>query len=349
MSIPIQAFDEIIESLNEQKQFSGVILMCNENEVVFEKAYGYANKSSLIQNTTDTRFGIASGCKIFTAVSICQLIEKGSISFDTKLKDCLNVSFPSFDENITIKHLLTHSSGIPDYFDEETMTDYSQLWNSIPMYLIKQPKDFLPFFKDRKQEFIPGKRFKYNNAGYIVLGLIIEQQSGLSFIEYVESNIFNKCCMFDSGYFSLDSLPEKTAYGYIEGDSKDDLRTNIYSIPIIGGPDGGAFITAKDMKLFWRCLFSNSILGTNISQMLLTPQIVTGEADEYYGYGIWINKRDNAIFKYSVMGGDPGVSFRSSVYPQHNITLTVIGNKEYGGYVVTKAFEEILLNSYQEL
>ena len=344
MGVSIQTFDKIIKKINEQKRFSGVILLCNENRIVFEKAYGYANRSSLIENTPDTRFGIASGCKIFTSVSICQLVEKGIISFDTKLKDCLNVSFPSFDENITVKHLLTHSSGIPDYFDEETMTDYSQLWNSIPMYLVKQPKNFLPFFKDRKQEFVPGQRFKYNNAGYIVLGLIVEQQSGLCFIEYVENNIFYKCGMFDSGYFSLDCLPVNTAYGYIECDSKDNFRTNIYSIPIVGGPDGGAFVTAKDMNLFWESLLSNKLLGSNITQMLLTPQIATTEADEHYGYGIWINKKDKAIYKYSVMGGDPGVSFRSSVYPQHNITLTVLGNKEYGGFAVTKAFEDILLS-----
>lgn len=345
MEININGIESLIQNVNSMKQFSGVVSLRQNNEIVFEKAYGYANRSSLVENTPDTRFGIASGCKIFTAVSICQLIEKGKIAFETKLKDCLNIGFPTFDENITIRHLLLHSSGIPDYFDEEIMTDYSQLWNSIPIYLIRRPKDFLPMFKDKNQEFYPGKRFKYSNAGYIVLGLIVEQHSGLSFKEYVESHVFEKCGMLDSGYFSLDNLPERTAYGYIEGDTKDTWKTNIYSIPIIGGPDGGAFTTAKNMQLFWECLFSDKLASGAMTQMILSSQIATGEPDRYYGYGIWINKKDNDVFKYSVMGGDPGVSFRSSVYPKQDTVLTVFGNKEFGGYAITKAFEEMLLNS----
>lgn len=345
MKININEMESLIQNVNPLKQFSGVVSLWQNNEVIFEKAYGYANRSSLVENTPDTRFGIASGCKIFTAVSICQLIENGKITFETKLKDCLNIRFPTFDENITIRHLLLHSSGIPDYFDEETMTDYSQLWNSIPMYLVRQPKDFLPMFMNKNQEFYPGKRFKYNNAGYIVLGLIIEQHSGLCFKEYVESNIFEKCGMFDSGYFSLDSLPERTAYGYMEGNKKDTWKANIYSIPIIGGPDGGAFTTAKDMQLFWECLFSDKLTSRAMTHIILSFQIATGEPDESYGYGVWINKKDNAVFKYSVMGGDPGISFRSSVYPTQNMILTVFGNKGFGGYAITKAFEEMLLNS----
>jgi CubicO group peptidase (beta-lactamase class C family) len=331
-----------IENINKVKPFSGVVLVQQNDNIIFQRSYGFANRSEEIPNTMDTRFGIASGCKIFTAVAICQLVEKGLLAFDTLLKDCLNSSFIQFDSSISIHHLLTHSSGIPDYFDENTMTDYEGLWNGIPMYRMKGPKDFIPMFADQKMKFTPGDKFQYNNAGFIALGLIVEQQTGMSFTEYVEKNIFLPCDMKDTGYFSLDRLPRKVAYGYIENELDGSWKTNFYSIPIIGGPDGGAFVTAADMIRFWKCLFRYKLLSREYMQKLTTDYISVGD-DEYYGYGIWINKRKDEIFKYHLMGNDPGVCFRSSVYPQKDLQVVVMGNTGWGAYALTKEIEKIIL------
>lgn len=181
-----------------------------------ENSYGYANRSELIENKTDTRFGIASGCKLFTSIAICQLVEEGKLSFETKLEDCLNVTFPNFDKDITIHHLLTHTAGIPDYFDEEVMDDFEELWVRNPMYLIRTLKDFLPLFQNQPMKLKVGERFHYNNAGYILLGLIVEQVSKLPFTDYVEKNIYKKAGMVNSGYYEFDSLPQNTALGYID-------------------------------------------------------------------------------------------------------------------------------------
>jgi len=351
MNINSLDIERIIEDINKIKAFSGVVLIQQNDKVVFQRAYGYANRSEEIANTMDTRFGIASGCKIFTAVAICQLVEKGLLSFDSLLKDCLNMSFNEFDPRISIHHLLTHSAGIPDYFDEYTMKDYSALWDNIPMYRMKSPRDFIPMFSKGKMQFTPGDKFNYNNAGFIVLGLIVEQQTGMSFTEYVEQNIFLPCGMCSSGYFPLDKLPQNAAYGYIENESDGSWKTNIYSVPVVGGPDGGAFVTAPDMIKFWKALFEHKLLGKECLQALTTAHISVGDDgyhmfagdDEYHGYGIWINKKNNEVFKYHLMGGDPGVSFRSSVYPRHDIQLVIMGNKEYGGYVITKEFEKSIL------
>ena len=334
--------EKIIDKINKVKPFSGVVLVQQGNKIIFQRAYGFANRGEEIANTMDTRFGIASGCKIFTAIAICQLVQKGFLSFNTLLRECLNTSFVEFDQNISIHHLLTHSSGIPDYFDEDTMTDYGALWNDIPMYRMKDPKDFIQMFASQKMKFTPGDKFHYNNAGFILLGLIVEQQTGMRFTEYVEKNIFLPCGMHDSGYFSLDKLPKNVAYGYIENELDGSWKTNIYSIPIIGGPDGGAFVTAPDMIKFWKGLMGCNMLSKDYVQKLTTDYISAGD-DEYYGYGIWVNKRDNKIFKYHLMGGDPGVSFRSSAYPQKDIQIVVIGNKEYGAYAITKEIENSIL------
>ncbi|KGX90150.1 serine hydrolase domain-containing protein [Pontibacillus marinus] len=338
MFIANEELNKTIEDVSEDVKFSGVVYMKQRDEVVYSGAYGYANRVEKRSNKINTRFGIASGCKLFTAIGICQLVEKGLVTFGTPLKQCLNIEFPNFDENITIHHLLTHTSGIPDYFDEEVMDDFEDLWKVKPVYQVKTLKDFLPLFQMNHMKFQPGERFHYNNAGYIVLGLVIEQQTGLPFTDYIETEVFKQCGMNDSGYFSLDRLPEDTALGYIDDKESGSWRTNMYSIPIKGGADGGAFITASDMIKLWEELLNHRLLSREVTNVLLQPHVnVKGEIN--YGYGVWMNKRNTDIYKYHVMGYDPGVSFRSSVYPNHNIKLVVPSNKESGPFEITKAIE----------
>ncbi|MDG5788407.1 serine hydrolase [Evansella sp. AB-P1] len=335
------AFQRNINMLCKDRNFSGVVLVKRKQVLVMQSAYGYANRVDELQNNVSTRFGIASGCKIFTAIAICQLVEKGLLSFSSKLKDCLAIHFPHFHTDITVHHLLTHSSGVPDYFDESVMNDFADLWKENPMYLINNLQDFLPMFQDGKMMFDPGERFHYNNAGYILLGLIIEENSGMPFIKYVEENIFHPCGMKNSGYFSLDQLPRNTAYGYIDDEENGIWKTNVYSIPIKGGSDGGAFITVGDMGKLWDKLMSYKLLNKNMTELLLTPHVKV-EDNEFYGYGIWISKRNGSIYKYHVMGYDPGVSFHSSFYPHNDVILVIPSNKESGPYELTKAIEKLL-------
>jgi len=335
--------NESLRNLCEKIEFSGTIKLI-EGKNDLHQAYGYANRSNQISNDLDTRFGIASGCKLYTAIAVCQLVEAGKLSFQTSMRDCLDDDFPHVSKEVTVHHLLTHSSGVADYFDEEVMVNFEELWIEFPMYTLRNLKDFLPLFQQGKVAFQPGERFHYNNAGYILLGLIVEKISGMPFSEYVERNIFAKAEMTKSGYFMLDRLPENTAYGYIDNDNDGNWRTNIYSIPIKGGADGGAFTTASDMSKCWRALLNNELLSQEYTQKLFTPYMSeVDDADECYGYGIWISKRNGEIFKYHIMGYDPGVSFHSAVYPKEDVTLTVLSNKESGPFDVMSLVENKLI------
>lgn len=330
---------EDITKTSRDIDFSGTVMVKNKDRLVFEHARDYANRSEELQNNIDTRFGIASGCKLFTAIAIAQLVDKGVLSFQTRIKECLNIDFPHFDEKVTIHHLLTHTSGIPDYFDEEVMDDFADLWKEQPMYLLNDLDDFLPMFQHQQMMFHPGEKFHYNNAGFIVLGLIVEQKTGLRFTDYVEKNIFTRCGMKASGYFSLDQLPKNTTYGYIKNEEDDTWKTNIYSIPLKGGADGGAFVTASDMMKLWEALFNGDLLSKETTDQLLHPYNLVKD-EVYYGYGLWINKRNGGIFKYHIMGYDPGVSFHSAVYPTLGMKVVVLSNKGDGAYQVNKAIEE---------
>ncbi|WP_374702522.1 serine hydrolase domain-containing protein [Bacillus sp. M6-12] len=329
---------ESIEKAIENVEFSGIAFVKEGTEVIYEGAAGFADRTEARLNRVNTRFGIASGCKLFTAIAICQLAEKGIISFNMRLKDCLDTEFPYFNETVTIHHLLTHTSGIPDYFDEDVMDDFEEIWKNTPMYLVRKTADFLPLFQNGIMKFSPGEKFHYNNAAFIVLGLIVEKHSGLSFTDYVGTNIFEPCKMNDSGYFSLDQLPKNTANGYI--DNEDGAwKTNAYSIPIIGGPDGGAYITANDINKLWEALFSNVLLSKKYTDILLRPHVQVKDG-VYYGYGVWMNKKENNFLKYHIMGYDPGVSFHSAVYPERDLKVTIASNKSSGAFQIMKAIED---------
>ncbi|WP_047980973.1 serine hydrolase domain-containing protein [Ornithinibacillus contaminans] len=334
-----KSIEKIITEVASEVGFSGAIQFRNKDEF-FEAAYGYSNRSDQVANTVNTRFGIASGCKIFTAVGIGLLVDQGKLSFQTSLKDCLDISFPNFSEDVTIHHLLTHTAGIPDYFDESVMDDFEELWINRPMYTMRHLQDFLFMFQDREMLFQPGEKFQYNNAGYIVLGLVIEQVTGMSFTDFIEENVFRKAKMHQSGYFSLDQLPANTAIGYIDDEETGQWKSNLYSIPVKGGADGGAFITAGDMMNFWEALFANELLTKETTETLLTPH-ANSNRELAYGYGIWISMRDNEITKYHVMGYDPGVNFRSAVYLD-GAKVVIASNKNDGAFSIMKAIEEFI-------
>lgn len=343
MNIQTQQLNECINRARATEPFSGVVSLRRGDEIIFEQAYGLAIRAESIPNRIDTRFQIASGCKIFTAVAICQLMEQGKFSPDTLLTDCLDLSFPQFDPDITVQHLLTHTAGIPDYFDEAVMDDYAALWQHRPMYNIRRPADFLPLFQDQPMQSKPGTTFAYNNAGFIILGLIIEQQTGTGFTTYVHDHVFEPCAMRDSGYFAADQLPPRTALSYLENQD-GAWRSNIYAVPIIGGPDGGAYTTAADMARFWQALRAHTLLSSHDTATLLTPQVATHEKApfEQYGYGVWIGTTGTGTTRWFVEGSDPGVAFRSSVYPQHNLTLTVLGNTGSALWPVYRELEAIV-------
>lgn len=343
MNAPVQQLEEAITRERNREPFSGVVSLRQRGEVVFERAYGAAQRADAIPNQVDTRFQMASGCKIFTSVAICQLFERGMLAPDALLASCVNARFPRFDPHITIHQLLTHTAGIPDYFDEAAMDDYEALWQQRPMYTIRRPADFLPLFQDRPMQQPPGTAFAYNNAGFVLLGLVVEQCTAMPFTDYVRQQIFDVCGMHDSGYFPADQLPPRTALAYIEN-ADGTWRSNIYAVPVIGGADGGAYTTAGDMARFWQALLEHRLLRSDSANQLLTSQVATQAAAAYghYGYGVWLEMSASRVRKYFVEGSDPGVAFRSGVYPQQAITLTLLGNTGRALWPIYRDLEAIL-------
>lgn len=322
--------------------FSGAYYAKHGKEVL-TGAQGYANHTDQVRNKMQTRFSIASGSKIFTALAICMLIDEGKLSIHSKLDECLDIDFPHFNQEITIHQLLIHISGMPDYFDEDLMDDFEDLWKYRPMYHMRSLTDFLPLFQFEEIDDNARGIFQYNNAGYILLGLIVEAVSQRPFTDFVAQRIFKRAGMLNSGYFEMDRLPKDTATGYIDV-SETEWRSNIYSLPVKGGADGGAFVTVQDRYIFWHQLIYSNLLSDEMLQLFLKPRVVVDKNQHiFYSYSGYMElDEEGEVIKYIQMGYDPGVNFREVYYPETNSIISVCSNEEDNAFEMLKAIEAII-------
>jgi CubicO group peptidase (beta-lactamase class C family) len=330
--------DKLIE-----KDFSGTVSIKKNGEVVFQDAYGYADLPNKVHNEINTKFATASAGKVFVAVGILKLIEEEKLDFNDTIGKLLDFNLNEIDSSITVKQLLNHTSGIPDYFDESIMNEYDELWKDYPNYKIRKSIDLLPLFINKPMMYAAGEKFQYNNTGFVVLGLIIEKVTGFLFDEYLTENIFKPCNMLDTGYYELDRLPAKCANAYIYNDTRKEFYTNIYSVDVKGTGAGGAFTTVLDIDKFWECLLEGKLLSKNMANQMLSLQ--SSDEDDCYGYGIWLRKVGEDTYIPYFQGCDPGMSFISSYDRKSKTSITIVSNFGDNVWKLRSNISNILNNS----
>ena len=195
------------------EDFSGCISVIINGTAVFQKAYGYADDPNRIPNRLDTRFATASAGKVFVASAILRLIEDGALKLEDTIGDLLPIDWQKIDRGITVRSLLNHTSGIPDYFDESVQTEYADLWKDYPNYKIRRNADILPLFIDKPMMYVSGEKFQYNNTGYVVLALILEAITCVPFDAYLKKTISDP---YGYGVW-LRKAGEETYIPYIQG------------------------------------------------------------------------------------------------------------------------------------
>jgi CubicO group peptidase (beta-lactamase class C family) len=314
----------------DERDLSGAVLMTKAGDVVFEESYGYADRATSTPVTPATRFALASVTKMFTAVTVVDLVATGATTFETPVVDLLPPERqPStLLSEVTLHHLLCHTSGIADYAEEDEdspayLEDYGSLWERLPSYSIERPIDFLPLFGDLPPYRPPGVEWQYSNAGYIVLGLVIEELTGRPYAEVVQERVFDRAGMTGSGFFRLDESVPDVATGYLpRGGPDEPWRTNIYSTPVVGGADGGSLSTARDLDVFLRAYSDGTLLGDQLDRVI-APHADAG--DGYFeGYGV--HRYPDG--RYGHGGGDPGVSVIVNRWPDDDVHVVVLCNVE---------------------
>ncbi|WP_439384727.1 serine hydrolase domain-containing protein [Amycolatopsis lexingtonensis] len=297
--------------------FSGVVLVTRGEETLVAEARGYAHRAHGVENTVDTRFAIASGTKGFTALVVVGLIAEGRLELSTRARDVLGDDLPLIDDRVTVEHLLTHTSGIGDYCDDEDPPE-------TPPGLVTSA-DYLAALDGYPQQFPPGERFHYHNGAFAVLGLIAERIAGIPFADLVRTRVTEPAGMTDTAFLRSDALPARTATGYLE-----DGRTNVFSLPVVGFGDGGIYSSAPDFRRFWPAFLDGRIVpGEWVDRML---------RGERYGLGFWL-PRPGVVH---LDGGDHGVTFWSSHAPSAGVTATLISNDHRGGGPLLKQLDEFL-------
>lgn len=344
--------DPYFRELTEQDQFSGVVRITQGEQELFAAAYGYASRAWKVPNTLSTRFDTASITKVFTAVATLQLIERGLLSFDTSVIDLLQLQGTQISPAVTLYHLLTHTSGIADDADEEAGESYEALWQNQPNYRVTQTADFLPNFVYKPPNFAPGTGCRYCNCGYVLLGLAIERVTGMSYRDYVTQQLFTPAGMHDSGFFHKAEVHERLAEGcdpiLDEAGQVRGWKRNIYSLPPIGSPDGGAYVTAADLDRFMRAVQQGKLLSHSTTQTFFTPQVLYRDRDDwqaFYGHGIWlrIDKTSSKIVCYQKEGINPGVSGMIRCFPEQDINAVILSNMEDGAWKPILKIHELIM------
>lgn len=327
-------FDGYLSELAGQDKFSGVVRITRRQEEVFAGAYGFASRSWKIPNTMQTRFDTASITKLFTAVGVMQLIDKGAFSFETSAIDYLGLQGTAISRDVNVFQLLTHSSGIADDADEEAGEDYADLWVEKPNYSVSEASHFLPQFAYKKANFAPGTSCRYCNCGYILLGLMLEKATQMNYRDYVRQNIFVPAGMVNSGFFHMADVNENVAEGAdpVLDDAENIVgwKKSIYSYPPIGTPDGGGHVTAADLDRFLRAIKRGDLLSQKMTESFLTPQVPYRQHDDWnmlYGPGLWfyVQKNGQVLF-YEKEGQNAGASGMIRHYPEQDISVVILTN-----------------------
>lgn len=327
-------WNNYFEERTAQDLFSGVVLVTQGTEILYEGAYGYASRPWRIPNTLEMRFDTASVTKLFTAVATLQLIDAGAFGFETSAIDFLGLEGTAISPEVTVVQLLTHSSGIGDDCEEEDDEIYEDLWKDKPNYAVMETVDFLPQFVHKPPNFPPGERARYCNCGFILLGLMIEQVTGVSYRDYVRDNIFARVGMTDTDFLRMDRVHEKVAEGadpiHDENKSIVGWKKNIYGYPPIGSPDSGAYVTAGDLDRFLRAAQAGELFSAELTEQFVRPHVLYWTNDEWtvkFGYVLefYLDKADKVVF-YQKDGINAGVSAVIRHYPDQDINVVILSN-----------------------
>jgi len=311
--------------------FSGVVSIRTKDQVIMEHSSGYKDIANQLFNQTNTLFGLASGAKTFTAIAILKLQEQGKLNVQKPVSTYVSSDVLPVDERITIHHLLTHSSGLLDYLDEDKDLDLSH----IPWHKLLKPSDYFPYFPQGDLEFTPGTAFKYNNGAYVLLAHVIDVISG-DFHRFVH-DMLEEIGIVNTKYYRFDQLPYNTANGYVFSED-GSYKTNIYDLPIIGGGDGGIFSSAEDLFNVWQALNNHTILNKESVEMMFKAHMPVRD-NRYYGYGVWITKFDESQ-QTEMIGQDQGVSFISSYNDKNQTVTTILSNNDRDAWKVLNILEE---------
>ncbi len=303
------SIDTYIRGLVDSGLFSGAVLVAQNGTVILSKGYGMAHYDQNIANTPQTRFRLASLTKPLTALAVVMLHERGQLNIHDPICGYLESCPPAW-EPITIRHLLTHTSGIPNYTD---FIDFATT-----EMLPATPDDLIMRFRDLPLGYEPGSLYYYNNSGYVLLGVIIERASGQSYEAFLQENIFAPLQMNSTGYDrNAEFIQEGQALGYVT----PGQQAPFIDVSTLHGA-GSLYSTVEDMYAFDQALYSRQLVSGPMLEEMFSPTVYA------YGYGWKLGTLTNGRRVVSHPGYINGFSNYIARYPDDGLFIIVLSNLE---------------------
>jgi CubicO group peptidase (beta-lactamase class C family) len=326
--------EDYLGRLSRADAFSGTVLLAHRDTVFFTKAVGLASRAWNQPNRLDTKFNLGSMNKMFTAVAIAQLVEQGKVSLD----DTIDKHLPDYPnreaaQQVTVRHLLSHTSGLADYFNDKFVKASRDRFRTV--------EDYFPLFADEPLQFKPGVRFRYSNAGFVVLGAIVQKASGKDYFDYVLEHVYKPAGMVNTDAYELDADVPNLAVGYTRGrggkPGAPAVRNNIFLHVIKGGPAGGGYSTVEDLHRFASALREGKLIRPETLRQWTTP----GDKNNSYAFGFAVYQPSGPkVIGHS--GGFPGISASLRVDLDGGYTAAVLSNMDGGTRPVEVRLQELL-------
>ena len=319
-----------LDAVVAKTSFSGVVRIDIDGEEPVEAAYGLLDRAHGIPMTMDTRIAVASGAKTLTALAVLSLVDAGTLTLRTPVRDHLGSDLPLVDDAVTVEQLLCHRSGIGDYFDESLLESGTEHLLTVPVHTLDTAESYLAVLDGRPQVFAPGTDVAYCNGGYCVLAIVAERAAGQQFHDLVRSLVIEPAGLHRTAYLRSDELPGDAALGYLDAEGP---RTNVLHLPVVGGGDGGVFTTAGDVAALWRALDEGRLIGPGTRAEMLRAR-----SEDPNAFALGVRRRGDAAL---MTGSDAGASFRS-VHEPGRVTWSVLSNTTGGAWPVVDVLDGLL-------
>jgi CubicO group peptidase (beta-lactamase class C family) len=321
--IPRLSQSDLLDALRGKLQkdvaadkFAGAALLAKDGKPIFTGAYGMADREKKTPNTLTTKFRIGSMNKMFTAVSILQLVQAGKISLDAPVGKYLT-DYPNKDvaTKVTIQQLLTHTGGTGDFFGPQFDAHRLEL---------KTLQDYLKLYGERAPEFEPGSRWEYSNYGFLMLGVVVERVSGKSYYDYVSENIYTPAGMTSTGSLPEDQNIPDLSVGYTQF-MGNGVQRNTDTLPYRGTSAGGGYCTVEDFLRFANALTNHKLLNAQNTELLTSGKVAT-PGGEKYAFGFMDAKPGTPEHHFGHGGGAPGMNGDLEIFPQSGYVIVVLSN-----------------------
>ena len=301
--------ETVVRADADSGQFMGAVLVAKDGKTLLDKGFGSANLEWKIANDGDTKFRLGSVTKQFTSVAILLLMERGKVSLDAPVKTYLPDAPATWDK-VTVRNLLTHTSGI---------TDFTEMDNYTPLKtLATTPDGLIARFRDKPLDFQPGEKYRYSNSGYVVLTAIVEKASGQSYTAFLTENIFKPLGLADTGYDSHAQLIPHRASGYTPKEKGVVVNAEYLDMTVPQGA-GSLYSTTHDLLKWQTGLFGGKLLKPESLKAYLTPLL------RDYALGVNVRQADGKT-TISHSGGIDGFNTWLAYDPDAKITVIVLGN-----------------------